>query len=196
MIRALAITENATSPDDPALVERLNNLALLYRAQRDYEKAIPLLERALAINTTQYGAASPGLLGSLNNLAFMHVAQGAPEKAEGLLKQALAITEKSFGPENPRLVSSLTRLADFYRLQGQFEQAEPLLAKALGLINGSSKIWKSGRVSGLVWTGYCKCWMPRAGSCSLKRPFTWADACYSSGPWKRENVSPLRPRNC
>ena len=57
-------------------------------------------------------------------------------------------------------------------------------------IHGNNVVWKNGRASVLVWTGCCKCWLPRAGSCSLKRPFTWEDACCSSGPWNREGVFP------
>ena len=50
----------------------LNNLAQLYQAQEQYDRAEPLLKRALAILEKTLGPNHPNVAMSLNNLALLY----------------------------------------------------------------------------------------------------------------------------
>ena len=58
------------------MATRLNNLALVLRAQGDLAGARPLYERALAIREKALGPEHPDTAQSLNNLAVLLQAQG------------------------------------------------------------------------------------------------------------------------
>ena len=101
----------------------LNNLALLYRAQGQYEKAAPLHERALAIWEQALGPEHPHVATSLNNLALLYDNQGQYGKAEPLYERALAIREKALGPEHPDVATSLNNLAGLLRATNRLSEA-------------------------------------------------------------------------
>ena len=103
--RALAIGEKALGPEHPEVGTRLNNLAMLYRAQRRYAEAEPLQKRALAISEKALGPEHPAVGTSLNNLALLYKAQGRYAEAEPLQKRALAIREKALGIDHPKTVA-------------------------------------------------------------------------------------------
>jgi CHAT domain-containing protein len=109
----------------------LNNLALLYRAQGNYEAAEPLFQRSLRIRETALGPEHPDVATSLNNLALLYRAQGNYEAAEPLFQRALRIYETALGPEHPDVATSLNNLAALYDDQGNYEAAEPLYQRAL-----------------------------------------------------------------
>ncbi len=62
-----------------------NNLASLYQAKGDYDKALPLLEQTLAVSERVLGAEHPGTLTSRNNLASLYQAKSNYDKALPLL---------------------------------------------------------------------------------------------------------------
>ncbi len=72
-----AIREAQLGADHPDTATSLNNLAGLYDAMGQYEKALPLYERALAISEAQLGADHPSTATSLNNLAGLYRVDGA-----------------------------------------------------------------------------------------------------------------------
>jgi tetratricopeptide (TPR) repeat protein len=76
-----------------ALTSR-NNIALLYQAKGDYDKALPLLEQTLAVRERVLAAEHPNTLNSRNNLASLYQDKGDYDKALPLLEQTLTIRER------------------------------------------------------------------------------------------------------
>jgi tetratricopeptide (TPR) repeat protein len=120
-----------TFGDEVDLASSLNNLALLYQSQGQYEKAEPLLVQVLEMRERLLEEEHPDVAQSLNNLAGLYRYQGCYEQAELLLKRALSIQEKVLGSEHLDIATSLNNLAGLYDSQGLYAQAEPLLERAL-----------------------------------------------------------------
>ena len=78
------------------ILESVNDLAVLYKEQGDYDKAEPLLLEALEGRRLKLGDTHPHTLESLNNLIALYAAWDKPEKADEWRKklpQKEAITE-------------------------------------------------------------------------------------------------------
>jgi tetratricopeptide (TPR) repeat protein/transcriptional regulator with XRE-family HTH domain len=129
--QALAIREQVFGPDDPAVAEVLNVLAMLARVQGDYEQAERLHRRALTIREKKLGPQHLTTAESLNNLGVLYRSQGKYEQAEPLLQQALGIYEQSLGNEHLDTLYIFINLARLYSEQQKYEQAERLLSQAL-----------------------------------------------------------------
>src|SRR5205823_14160140 len=77
------------------LHDALPILAMLYEAQGDNVKALPLLLQALDIYKQTLGDKPPDYAHSLNNLAVLYQAQGDYAKALPLFLQALEIKKQT-----------------------------------------------------------------------------------------------------
>ncbi len=115
---------------DPRLATSLNNLAVLFKAQRKYAEAKPLYKRALAIRQKALGPEHPHVATSLNNLAELYRAQGRYEAAKPLYKRALVIREKALGPDHPNVAKVLENYAALLRKTGRGAEAEYMEARA------------------------------------------------------------------
>jgi len=127
----LVLREHLLDKDDPDVAESLNNLALLYQTQRNYDEAKPLYEQALMIWEKVYGNEHPQVATVLNNLAGLHKIQGKYEEAKPLYEWALAIDEKIYSQEHPNIARDLNNLAGLHRALGNYEKAKPLYEQAL-----------------------------------------------------------------
>lgn len=116
---------------DPRLATTLAWVAELYRSQRRFAEAEPLVRRAIEIDEKTHGPDHPNVAMSLNSLALLFHNQGRQSEIEPVLKRALAIFEKSSGPEHPFVATNLNNLGMLYRNQGRLAEAEPLLKRAL-----------------------------------------------------------------
>ena len=81
---ALQVAEKTFGPDHPYVSASLNNLALLYITQGQYEKAEPLYERSLKIAEEHLGKDDPKLAGILENMVKCNEKLGKLDKAEML----------------------------------------------------------------------------------------------------------------
>jgi tetratricopeptide (TPR) repeat protein len=129
----LKFIQQTYGPNSPSAATSLNNLALLYSYQRDYNKAESLYISALAIKERELGPDHPDTATVLNNLAELYDSQGAYAKAEPLYLRALAIREKALGPDHPDTAASLNNLAELYDSRGAYAKAEPLYLRALAI---------------------------------------------------------------
>ncbi|HJY84662.1 MAG TPA: CHAT domain-containing protein, partial [Candidatus Binatia bacterium] len=120
-------------PAHPNVATTLNNLAELYREQREYGRAEPLFRQALTIWEKRLGPEHPTVATALNNLATLYREQGEYGRAEPLFQRALTIWQKSLGPAHPNVATALHNLATLYREQGEYGQAEPLFQRALAI---------------------------------------------------------------
>ena len=80
---ALELRKKSLGEEHPDVAGSLNNLALLYKSQGEYEKAEPLYVEALEMYKKLLGEEHPSVATSINNLAGLYDAQGKYEK--GLL---------------------------------------------------------------------------------------------------------------
>ena len=72
--RALALREQALGPSHPDTATSLNNLAVLYAYQGDFDRALPLIERALVIRVRALGAQHPDTIQTQQSLENMRAA--------------------------------------------------------------------------------------------------------------------------
>ncbi len=109
----------------------LNNLAILYEAIGQYDKALPLYIDVLKNREKLLGKEHPDYGISLNNLAVLYSNMGKYEEALPLSIKALENAEKSLGKENSSYGIRLNNLALLYKSIGQYEKALPLYLEAL-----------------------------------------------------------------
>ncbi|MEZ5935338.1 MAG: tetratricopeptide repeat protein [Alphaproteobacteria bacterium] len=121
---------------DSRLGKSYNNLAAVYYAQEDYERAEPLMRRALAQLRESLGPKNTEVAQTMKNLAALYYLQGNRSEAEALLKQSLEILEEVHGPNHAFVATVLSNLAGLYQAENRFRDAEPLLTRSL-------KIWES-----------------------------------------------------
>ena len=107
-----------------------SNLAFLYQAIGQYEKAEPLDLQAKQIREKILGKEHPEYARSCNNLAILYMNMGEYEKAAPLYMEAKEIQEKVLGKEHPEYAGSCNNLAALYMRMGQYEKAVPLLLEA------------------------------------------------------------------
>jgi tetratricopeptide (TPR) repeat protein len=123
--RALALSQKNPDPESSATTARcLVTLAVVYYAQQEYDRALPLFERALAIYT-QPGRLpscdSSGLIDLYIYLNKIHCAKGQYLQAIDFCKQALDLLNKS--PDHREL--RLNLLAEYeYTLRKAQQNAE------------------------------------------------------------------------
>jgi tetratricopeptide (TPR) repeat protein len=131
---ALQTVERRWLRRDTAVAQRLDNLATIYRIQRRYADAEPLLRRALTLREKALGHDNPGVCRSLSNLVVLYEMQGRYSDMEPLLKRALAIRERTLGGNHPSVGHSLHELAKLYTKQGRIAESEPLYDRALTIL--------------------------------------------------------------
>ena len=118
---------------DARLGRSYNNLAAVYYAQEDYERAEPLMRRALAQLREALGPDNTDVAQTMKNLAALYYLQGNRSEAEALLKQSLEILEKAHGPNHAFVATVLSNLAGLYQAEGRYQDAEPLLTRSLAI---------------------------------------------------------------
>jgi CHAT domain-containing protein/Flp pilus assembly protein TadD len=106
--------------------ELLSNLAVSYKAKRDFVKAESMYLQSLNIFKEVKGENNDDYATLLNNLAILYDDQNMDEKAEKLFLQSLEIRKKLLGENHPDYASSLNNLAGLYFKQGKYEKAETL----------------------------------------------------------------------
>jgi len=74
--RALAGYEKALGVYHPDTLATVNNMAMVFRSQGQYEKALGLYERALAGREKTLGVDHPATLTTVNNMGLVFDSQG------------------------------------------------------------------------------------------------------------------------
>ena len=108
-----------------------NNMAGVYKAQGEYEKALEYYGKALAIRERVLGTDHPDTAATYNNMALVFRAQGEYEKALEYYGKALATRERVLGPEHPDTATTYNNMALVYRAQGEYKKALEYYGKAL-----------------------------------------------------------------
>ncbi len=120
--RALAIRESVLGPEDLSVAAASKNLALLYRAQGDENRALMHFEGAaairdyhLAVKVNAMGPDHPDVARELANLGSLYSQMGEFERAERLFKRAIEI--------NPQKAQFYFSLGAQYESLGQANKA-------------------------------------------------------------------------
>ena len=100
-----------------------NNMAGVFQAQGDYEKALEYYGKALAIRERVLGTGHPDTAVTYNNMAVVYEDQGDYEKALEYYGKALAIRERVLGTGHPDTAATYNNMAGVFRAQGDYEKA-------------------------------------------------------------------------
>ena len=111
----------------------MNNLAIVYYDQGDYEKALEYHGKALAIKGRVLGSEHPNTASTYNNMAGVYKAQGDYEKALEYYGKALAIYERVLGTDHPYTATTYNNMAGVFRAQGDYDKALAYYGKDLAI---------------------------------------------------------------
>lgn len=131
--KALALRESILGDKSYSYAESLGQLARIYEAMTQYDKAIPLFERALKITQEGLGANHPNCALTLVHLARLHRTRRQYAASEKLLRQALDIWKTGVGEENSFYIQLSNDLADSQAQQRNSTAAETTARKTLEL---------------------------------------------------------------
>jgi serine/threonine protein kinase len=127
---ALALRQRILKRNDPATLESMNRLAVVYRLEGKYSNAEPLRQQFLEIRRRSLGDLHPDTLNAMNNLALLYRYEGKLALAEPLYAKAVDGFRR-LKVVNSESVGTLANLAQLYDDRGKYEQAEQLLGEAL-----------------------------------------------------------------
>ena len=109
----------------------LNNMALVYQEQGEYEKALEYFGKALDVRERVLGSDHPDTATTYNNMAVVYKEQGEYEKALEYNGKALEVVERVLGSDHPYTATMYNNIAGVYWAQGEYEKALEYLGKAL-----------------------------------------------------------------
>ncbi len=190
--RAIEIFEASSGPEHIALMEPLNDLAMLRSRAQRYGDARQLYERALAVAEAALGPSHPHKGLTHNNLAMLHDKQGALDDAREHYERAIEILERALAKDHYLTSFPLANLAEVELRAGRVETARGLAIRALAIREAktagapSKALLKPLRVLGELAL--------RAGERAhaaeyIERALTVAEASY--GPDSKKLAKPL-----
>ena len=134
-LRALAIREAKLRPDHPDIAQSLYNLALVYSASGQYDKAEPYCRRAQDSYKRSLGPEHPLVTLPMNLLAVILKGKGELDAAERLFEETIALKERVEGPYHPHLAGTLANAANVYSMLGKTDKARAALDRANGIFD-------------------------------------------------------------
>ena len=97
--------------EDPLTLASRKNLAMVYGARGQAERAVAMLNGVLAIENRVLGAEDPRTLISQFDLAAVHLQHGDFADAEDLFLRTLEVQRRVLGENHPDTISTLYNLA-------------------------------------------------------------------------------------
>ena len=137
--------------DDPRTLVTLSNLAALYAAQQDYERALDIARRNLEASERIFGPEHPGVLVSRANLGSILGGAGQTAEAETLLRELVQDCERVLAPGHPLLLNAHQSLAGILELRGELDEAE---AEARFALAGQRESLGAGHPTSLTTLEY------------------------------------------
>lgn len=110
---------------------RLEQRAINFAQERQFDQALPLFEQALSIREQIWGSDHPQVAPSLYNLGKLYYYTGDYLNAIDFYGRSLRIQEATVSADDPSLVNTLVGLAIAYGDQGNYAQAITLLERGL-----------------------------------------------------------------
>ncbi len=115
----------------------INDRAVIYTEQGEYEKAEPLHKEALKLRQNILKGNDPDIAESLNNFASFYTLLKKDVEAEAFLKQAISIYQEALGDNHPNTAHSLNNLAMIYYNQGKYTEAKLYCKQALEIFEAT-----------------------------------------------------------
>lgn len=112
--------------DQVLLADSLNNLAVIYQIQKQWNQSNELMGQALEIYKDHYGGVHPYVAGVLNNMALNQEHIFEFEQSKNLLIESMNISTETYGPRHTQTIRAQTNLAKFYSRRHEFEKANSL----------------------------------------------------------------------
>lgn len=131
--RVLAVQEKAYGSENMRLVDVLQSLGEVLRAEGKNSAAKQADERSIAIIEKSFGPDDLKLIVPLEQLAELKIEDGDFQDAEKLYRRALQISERGAGATDPSLGGTLTRYAAILEQMGRSQEAKDLLDRAHSL---------------------------------------------------------------
>ncbi len=129
--------EQLYGPDHPALVDPLQNLAMVYLVSGKLFDAKKLFKKALSLNEKHVGVNHPSTAKIMKSLAGVYIFQQENEKAKRLLYQAIEIINNTLGSDHPALIEAYEYLSSIHLIKQEYEKAEQWCEKALTIAEKS-----------------------------------------------------------
>jgi CHAT domain-containing protein/Tfp pilus assembly protein PilF len=129
--RVLVESRRTLGPTDVNTIAIMNNLAAVYRAQRDINGAERLFREAVEASRLGLGPEDPRTLTTVSNLARLYQDEKRYADAEPLLVEVLAGRRKRFGEDDPQTQTTKEKLAEVYAAQGRATEAEAIFREIL-----------------------------------------------------------------
>jgi tetratricopeptide (TPR) repeat protein len=115
----------------PIVLDTINNLGILYKAQGKLQEAETMYQRALAGKETALGPDHSSTLATVNNLGNLYADQGKLQEAETMYQRALAGYETALGPDHSSTLATVNNLGNLYADQGKLQEANTMYQRAL-----------------------------------------------------------------
>ena len=132
--RALTIQQSTPDADARGVEATLHELSGLYRMEKNWAKAEPLLQEIVLMAETNRGQSAQNslqLAQALQDLANFYEQQGQYAKAEPLLERAMSISQETRGTGGMMTDIIMSRLAGVYGKEGKTADAERMFKTVL-----------------------------------------------------------------
>jgi len=130
--KALAIAQQAYTPDSPQMADVLHDLSTFYtEGKRDFAKASECLEKCLVIRSHGNPPNYVGMANCINDRAVIRYANGRPGDYLGTYLEALALFEQSQPHGHPEMVATLSNVGNELRNQGKMAEALVMYQRAV-----------------------------------------------------------------
>ena len=125
------VAQREEGTDHPHYATSLNNIALLYVQEGNYERAEPMYLQSLDIRKRKLGETHHVYAISLTNLAALYKRIGNHQGAEQLYLEAMPLIDTQYTRKSIEYAEVQFNLADLYLLLEQNEKSRKLLEKSL-----------------------------------------------------------------
>ncbi|MCL2839340.1 MAG: DUF2225 domain-containing protein [Defluviitaleaceae bacterium] len=129
---SVPVAQRFVNDKDENIALLLHTIAVLYKKQSDYDKALKYYKKALAIKKV-LGKTHPSTATIYNNMAGVFEAQGEYSKALEYYEKALGIYEKVLGKTHPSTARTYNNMAGVFKAQGEYSKALEYCEKSLAI---------------------------------------------------------------
>jgi tetratricopeptide (TPR) repeat protein len=132
-LRALKISEITFGPNDLRVAQILDPLAEMYRDEKKWQEALPLLKRMVSIYDKDSEASAVFSATARNKMADILSTQGQLKNAERPFNEAIEKYSKSIGPNSILVASLLDSLGDIYTREKNYKDGETAFKRSLSI---------------------------------------------------------------
>lgn len=151
-----ALSISAAIGDDARRAGCLNNLAAVYSARGDLDRAADVLRRAIELNEERFGVDDPEVARNLSNLGSVECRLRNFESAAKACTRAVEILKASLGAAHLSTANAQINLAGALSEQMDHEHATPLLEEALVVLRKDASVSDIDRAEVIAKLGYAR----------------------------------------